>query len=53
MKFKVRGLEVLFPYDYVYPEQYRYMCELKQSLDASVREIFFRNSHKRQKQQTS
>ena len=23
-----------FPYEYIYPEQYRYMLELKRSLDA-------------------
>ncbi len=23
-----------FPYDYIYPEQYAYMCQLKQILDA-------------------
>lgn len=25
-----------FPYDYIYPEQYLYMVELKRSLDAKV-----------------
>lgn len=29
-----RALTVWFPYDYCYPEQYRYMAELKQTLDA-------------------
>lgn len=28
------GLEVFFPYDYVYTEQYQYMLELKRALDA-------------------
>jgi hypothetical protein len=28
------ALTVWFPYDYCYPEQYAYMCELKQTLDA-------------------
>lgn len=30
------GLDVLFPYDYVYPEQVLYMRELKKTLDAQV-----------------
>lgn len=30
------GLIVYFPYDYIYPEQYAYMCELKKALDAKV-----------------
>ncbi|XP_065563934.1 general transcription and DNA repair factor IIH helicase subunit XPD-like [Artemia franciscana] len=34
MKIEVDGLEVLFPYDYIYPEQYSYMLELKKGLDA-------------------
>ena len=34
MKLQVEDLAVLFPYDYVYPEQYQYMLELKRSLDA-------------------
>lgn len=25
-----------FPYDYIYPEQYSYMLELKRTLDAKV-----------------
>jgi hypothetical protein len=28
------GLVVYFPYDYMYPEQYNYMLELKHALDA-------------------
>lgn len=28
------GLVVYFPYDYMYPEQYNYMLELKRALDA-------------------
>lgn len=32
--FDVDGVEVLFPYDAVYPEQYAYMRELKKALDA-------------------
>ncbi|XP_076100615.1 general transcription and DNA repair factor IIH helicase subunit XPD-like [Mytilus galloprovincialis] len=34
MKINVDGLLVLFPYDYIYPEQYMYMVELKRTLDA-------------------
>jgi len=32
--FEIDGLRVFFPYDTIYPEQYRYMCELKRALDA-------------------
>ncbi len=28
------ALRVWFPYDYMYPEQYQYMLELKRTLDA-------------------
>jgi DNA excision repair protein ERCC-2 len=34
MRFVLDGLEVFFPYDYVYREQYQYMLELKRALDA-------------------
>ncbi|KOB69307.1 TFIIH basal transcription factor complex helicase XPD subunit [Operophtera brumata] len=34
MKLTVDGLVVYFPYDYIYPEQYAYMLELKRALDA-------------------
>ncbi|CAG2175133.1 unnamed protein product, partial [Oppiella nova] len=34
MKLDIDGLDVYFPYDYIYPEQYSYMCELKKCLDA-------------------
>ncbi|CAD6197577.1 unnamed protein product [Caenorhabditis auriculariae] len=34
MIIDVDGLSVLFPYDYVYPEQVLYMQELKKALDA-------------------
>jgi DNA excision repair protein ERCC-2 len=34
MRFILDGLEVLFPYDFVYKEQYQYMLELKRALDA-------------------
>lgn len=32
--FHIGELRVFFPYDTIYPEQYRYMCELKRALDA-------------------
>lgn len=32
------GLLVYFPYEYIYPEQYEYMLELKRTLDAKVSE---------------
>lgn len=34
MRLSVDGLLVYFPYEYIYPEQYAYMCELKKALDA-------------------
>lgn len=34
MKFSLEGLMVYFPYEYIYPEQYRYMLEVKRALDA-------------------
>ncbi|XP_048355261.1 general transcription and DNA repair factor IIH helicase subunit XPD isoform X1 [Sphaerodactylus townsendi] len=34
MKLNIDGLLVYFPYDYIYPEQYSYMLELKRTLDA-------------------
>eukprot|EP00232_Nephroselmis_pyriformis_P011466 CAMPEP_0182884768 /NCGR_PEP_ID=MMETSP0034_2-20130328/19199_1 /TAXON_ID=156128 /ORGANISM="Nephroselmis pyriformis, Strain CCMP717" /LENGTH=743 /DNA_ID=CAMNT_0025017989 /DNA_START=145 /DNA_END=2373 /DNA_ORIENTATION=+ len=34
MKFKLEDITVYFPYEYIYPEQYRYMLELKRTLDA-------------------
>ena len=33
-QFQLEGLTVYFPYEYIYPEQYRYMLELKRTLDA-------------------
>jgi len=33
MKFQIEDLTVYFPYSYIYPEQYKYMYKLKQSLD--------------------
>lgn len=35
-RIEVDGLIVYFPYEYIYPEQYDYMCELKKALDAKV-----------------
>ncbi|CAJ1342662.1 unnamed protein product [Effrenium voratum] len=32
--FYIGELRVFFPYDSIYPEQYKYMCELKRALDA-------------------
>ncbi|XP_002126055.2 general transcription and DNA repair factor IIH helicase subunit XPD-like [Ciona intestinalis] len=34
MKINVDGLLVYFPYEFIYPEQYSYMLELKRTLDA-------------------
>ena len=34
MRFSLDGLDVFFPYESIYPEQYEYMLELKHSLDA-------------------
>jgi DNA excision repair protein ERCC-2 len=34
MKFQLDGLTVFFPYEFIYPEQYQYMAELKAALDA-------------------
>ena len=34
MKFNIDGLEVFFPYDYMYREQYEYMLNLKKAIDA-------------------
>lgn len=34
MRLDLDGLDVFFPYDFMYPEQYDYMLELKRSLDA-------------------
>ena len=34
MRISIDGLEVLFPYEHVYKEQYLYMRELKKTLDA-------------------
>ncbi|KAI8801402.1 hypothetical protein BJ742DRAFT_763294 [Cladochytrium replicatum] len=34
MRFVLDGLPIYFPYDYIYPEQYAYMRDLKRALDA-------------------
>ncbi|XP_044128780.1 general transcription and DNA repair factor IIH helicase subunit XPD isoform X2 [Bufo gargarizans] len=34
MKLNIDGLLVYFPYEYIYPEQFSYMLELKRTLDA-------------------
>lgn len=34
MKIDVDGLDVYFPYEFIYPEQYSYMLQLKRTLDA-------------------
>lgn len=34
VRFNLEGIEVFFPYEYIYPEQYTYMLELKRALDA-------------------
>lgn len=39
IRLTVDGLLVYFPYDYIYPEQYAYMLELKKTLDAKVSDI--------------
>ena len=33
MKLNIDGLLVYMPYDFIYPEQYKYMHELKRGLD--------------------
>ncbi|GFY98784.1 RAD3-like DNA-binding helicase protein [Actinidia rufa] len=35
MKFQIEDVTVHFPYDYIYPEQYSYMVDLKRALDAN------------------
>lgn len=37
----VDGLLVYFPYEFIYPEQYAYMLELKKALDAKVKFNYF------------
>ena len=38
MRFMLDGLTVFFPFEYMYPEQYKYMRGLKQALDAAFHE---------------
>ena len=33
-RLNIDGLEVFFPYDFIYPEQYEYILEMKRVLDA-------------------
>ncbi len=35
-RVNIDGLLVVFPYEYMYPEQYSYMLDLKRTLDAKV-----------------
>ena len=35
-RLNIDGLLVYFPYDYIYPEQFSYMLELKRALDAKA-----------------
>ncbi|KAG8823685.1 DNA-dependent ATPase of the nucleotide excision repair factor 4 complex [Serendipita sp. 401] len=35
MRFEIDNLPIVFPYDKIYPEQYKYMCDLKRTLDAA------------------
>lgn len=37
MRFNLDGLDVFFPYDYIYPEQFKYMTELKRALDVGAK----------------
>ncbi|CCE89459.1 TFIIH/NER complex ATP-dependent 5'-3' DNA helicase subunit RAD3 TDEL_0A01270 [Torulaspora delbrueckii] len=39
MKFYIDDLPVLFPYPKIYPEQYKYMCDIKKTLDAGGNSI--------------
>ncbi len=34
MKINIDGLDVYFPFDYCYPEQFAYMLDLKKAIDA-------------------
>lgn len=36
MKFLIDDLPVLFPYEFIYPEQHAYMKDLKRALDERV-----------------
>jgi DNA excision repair protein ERCC-2 len=37
MRFNLDGLDVFFPYEYIYPEQFKYMTELKRALDVGAK----------------
>ena len=39
-RVNIDGLLVVFPYEYMYPEQYSYMLDLKRTLDAKVQCIY-------------
>ena len=41
MRFEVDGLEVIFPYDRIYPEQLAYITDLKRTLDAGGHCMYF------------
>ena len=45
MKFKIDQLDIYFPYETIYPEQYKYMCSLKRVLDAKVVHILTSQGH--------
>ena len=40
-RINIDGLIVYFPYEYIYPEQFSYMLELKRALDAEVGKLLF------------
>lgn len=44
-RFWLDGIQVYFPYPYIYPEQYNYMLHLKQTLDSKVRSGFHSSGH--------
>jgi hypothetical protein len=35
-RFFIDDLPVVFPYDFIYPEQYAYMVDLKKTIDSKV-----------------
>jgi DNA excision repair protein ERCC-2 len=37
-RFKIDDLEIIFPYDYIYPEQYAYMKDLYKSIQKKVKQ---------------
>ena len=44
MHLDIEGIPVLFPFDYVYPEQLAYMRELKYSIENRGTIYLFRNN---------